>query len=180
MGVRTGSTVAATTLLICSGCGHSLADIAPKTTTAAHPQTAATSPVPPSIAAPYVPAGPQWRSLAAAFVRATCTYNAGSEEQLDFLARATPLTTESEAQRLKVSQRARLNWPAMRARHERTQMTFTGISQESGPVGVRLVVEFVRTTITDFTTVREFAEMSLDIAETVTGPRVTAAKGAGL
>jgi hypothetical protein len=175
MGVRTGSAVAATTLLICTACGNSLADLAP--TTGPEPVPAGTSG---QVEKPYSSPSPELKILAENYVRATCAYDSSKEDASDFIGRTGRLSTTKEAARLSTSPRARLNWQALRARHERTRITVTGVTQIANPSEVQLAVEFMRTTTTDFATVREFDRMTLTIVDTSNGPRVSEAQGGGL
>jgi len=133
--------VAATTLLICTACGNSLADLAP--TTGPEPVPAGTST---QVEKPYSSPSPELKILAEDFVRAACAYDSAKEARDHFLGRNGRLATSDESTRLTTSPRARLNWPALRARHERTRITVTGVTQIANPSEVQLAVEFMRTT----------------------------------
>lgn len=170
MGVR-AAVVAAVGLAILAGCG-------PKLDTGAEaPAESAGATAPSQTTAPYSPAPHELRSLAIRFVRTVCAYDARSETATGFITRAEPLATDAELDRLRTSPRARLNWNALRARKESTSVQVTGVS-EVGESQVK--VELIRTTRTDFATVRSFDRMTLEVANTRDGLKVADAQGAGL
>jgi hypothetical protein len=146
-------------------------------TAAEAPPQAGGTPYPAQTSAPYSPVPHELRSLAIRFVRTVCAHDASTETATGFITRAEPLATESEVNRLRTSPRARLNWSALRARDESSSVQVTGASQ----VGEgRVKVELIRTTRTDFATVRNFDRMTLEVANTVDGLRLADAHGAGL
>ena len=176
MDIRAGTFLAATSLLLCSACGPKFTPLLE----AGAPEPIASVSSTPS-ASPFSVAPTAVSAVAAHFVRTVCTYRATASAGTDFLRSATQVATPREAKRLASSQRARLNWRAMRVRRERASLRITGVTQlNMSSVATEVVVEFIRTTHTDFATVREFAHMSLGVVQTGAGPRIASAEGACL
>lgn len=163
MGIRLGL---AASLLATSGCAAQ---------PVAHQPEAAPEPEP----ATYANTSPPQRRIAAAFVRTVLEYDARIEGRREFLARAAPLLTSSELDRLARSERGNLNWPALKARHERAHVRVTGVSRLPGRDD-ELAVTTTVTTRSDLGTVRQFVLLYLRV-EPVDGQwLITDADGAGL
>ncbi|WP_460819400.1 hypothetical protein [Nocardioides korecus] len=124
----------------------------------------------------YALASMQQLRVSTEFVNGVCAYEAISEPKAAFLNRVAGLVTPSELTRLRRSDRAHLNWPALRARREQVRVRVNGVSQAGSADHV--VVELLRTTRTDFVTVRSFERLELHLAETADGPLVADAEGA--
>jgi len=174
MDLLSRSTIAVLPALLCLACGSDTDDrndsrpeisIAPRVTL---------EPI-------FAPAGHELRAAAGAFLRTTFVYDARSEGRLDFLADAEPLVTRAELHRLQGSARASLPWQVLAARGERTQLAINGISKTTPPTQtVRLHVWVTVTTLTNFATLHELASVTLTLARTDNGWKVTEAHGAGL
>ena len=177
MDVRAGTVLAAIPLLISSACGPHVAAV--RESNVSKPVATTTPSVPTD--SPYTVAPAGLASVATSFVRDVCSYRAAVESATDFVVRASEVATPAEVARLAASQRARLNWPALRMRRESASVAITGATQVGqSEATANVVVEFVRTTRTDFAVVSEFAQMSLGLVETSAGIRVSAAEGACL
>lgn len=162
MGVRLGF---AAVFLAVAGCG--IEPIAP-------PQSAA-EPAPTAYAGP----SPQQENLARSFTKAALEYDARQDTRRGFLSDVAPWTTDAEHQRLTRSERANLNWPALRARRERTSVHVTGVSRLPGRAH-ELAVTATITTRSTVGTIRQFVLIGLHLEESDGQTLVTHASGAGL
>lgn len=197
MGVRTRRIAVIGCVLACTGCGvvlrsHSQPTASPfAVSSSVGVSEASSSP------APYTAPGTDLRTLADRFVVATLAYDSWLEEPGDFLTRAADLATRREVQRLRNSERAQLNWPALVQRFERATVHVVGISQkqvtatptagtasdfalESATVTATLQLEVLRVTRSDLGTVRDFVAITLVAVRTPAGWRVDRASGGGL
>jgi hypothetical protein len=103
-------------------------------------------------------------ALATAFVRVVVEYDSTREGTLAFLARVRGLATPAELTRLGRSSRAKLRWPVLRARAERTALEVNGVSvQPDTGDGLRVVVEATLTTHTTFAAVTGFRRFTLTL-----------------
>lgn len=100
------------------------------------------------------------------FLRAVCAYNSRHQHPLDFLDRSAGLTTSAAQDRLAASPRAHLDWPALRAREERSRVRVDGVSLVAGSRTDQAVVfaTLSLTTITSFATVRAFETATVRLA----------------
>ena len=168
MGSRTTIPVAVLTLLIGTGCGH-LAGPSPtqQTPTVPAPSPTRSLTVPPTdtaAAPPYRTATREVTELAASFVLMVVAYDTTQEGKLVFLQRVRELATPAELGRLAHSPRARLPWPVLRARAERTDLEVTGVTVQPGPADhLRVIVETTLTTHTTFATVTGFRGFTLTL-----------------
>lgn len=175
MGSRLGTACAAFALLSCTACGGQ-ADAAPETgrkvsaTRTSHPE-------PPS---PYRDATGAMRKVALKFAEGVFEYESGRENRSDFQQRVAHLTTSKERTALLTSPRAQLPWRVLRARHERVQITISGVSVDTTRVSPTLVVAATRTTRTDFGGVTDFVELRVELHPSSTGWKVDNASGPGL
>ncbi|MCW2855550.1 MAG: hypothetical protein JWR52_1165 [Marmoricola sp.] len=170
----------------CAGCGtnRQVAATDPQPRTAENPSLEpATSAAP----VPYVDAPQQIAQLSDQFVRAALCYDSTSDSPTAFIRILRPVTAPAELGRLRHSARARLDWRALRTRHERTSIQVTGTSVASSPSVVPttlspvvVVVEAERITVTTFGTVRDFVEVTVDLDRDRGQWRVSSATGGGL
>ena len=178
MGVRIGHVAASAALALCASCGQHDESALPSPTQTGGMVVVVPELTPPTD--PFEPAPPQVDLLLSKFVRAACEYDATLEHPRDFLARLDSLVTSNEFRRLATSQRANLDWPSLRARHERVAVEITGISLLTihGP-HMSADVEAIRTTHTSFADVRDF--LHLEVWLVFSGSwRVDRATGGGL
>lgn len=162
MGVHLGF---ATVFLVVAGCG--IEPIAP-------PQPVA-EPAPTTYADP----SPEQENLARRFTKAALEYDARQDTRRAFVTHVAPWITEAEHQRLTQSERANLNWPALRARHERAAVRVTGVSRLPGRSN-ELAVTATITTRSTVGTVRQFVLIGLHLEERDGQTLVTHSSGAGL
>jgi hypothetical protein len=162
MDVRLGL---AATLLAVSGCG-----VEPATPPQPTAEPAATS---------YADPSPQQDRLARRFTTAALEYDARHHRRRAFLAMVAPWTTEDELRRLARSERANLNWSALRARHEHTDVHVTGVSRLPGRTD-DLAVTATITTRSTVGTVRQFVLVNLQVEEQDGRTLIIHASGAGL
>lgn len=173
MGARNAIAAAAGTLVLASGCGSSLASMVEDSTTPPPSPTRSAEPQ-------FADADPGLRTLAVTFVSGALGYDTRREGRQDFLVRVADISTQQELRRLRRSPRAEFNWAALKARHERTRIEVTGVTRVASEASTRLDVHLIRTTITDYATLRTFEQVTLEVVETHPGLRVAAASGAGL
>jgi hypothetical protein len=167
MGNRTTIPIAALAVLVAAGCGPVGDRSATEHTTAAP----APSLRPPTVKPTGTPAAPPFRAataevtaLATAFVRVVIEYDTIREGRLAFLAPVRGLATPAELIRLARSSRARLSWPALRARAEQTTLEVNGVSLQPGTGhGLRVIVEATLTTHTTFASVTGFRRFTLTL-----------------
>jgi len=100
---------------------------------------------------------------------------------IGFLMSAEILTTRAELDRLERSQRARLPWPAMQARSERSRITVIDVeAQPSGARAWSVVVSATRTIRTTSARSRSFVQVHLIVVRQRHRWLVDKARGAGL
>src|SRR5689334_6657407 len=101
------------TSAVCAGCGLHLqatSDNSTATPDASQSVVAGTTGTP----APFVDPQPELRRRGIEFVRSSLIYDASAIGRTAFLSRVRPLVTSDELIRLRQSERAQLNWSALR------------------------------------------------------------------
>lgn len=171
---RSRSTLALLPPLMCLACGaHSTATPQPTSDVSIAPTRI--------LEAYFAPPARELQLLATTFIKATCEYNAATEDHLAFLDDVALLVTPAELERLEDSSRARLPSTVLRDRSERTEVTIDGISKTTAPPpSERLIARITVTTHTSFATVQALELVTLTLVPTEAGWKVSYATGAGL
>lgn len=162
-----------------AGCGPQLQspDPSPKRASESSRSVASAPQVTPD---PFVEPQPDLRRRGIEFVRSALIYDASAHARSAFISRVRTLVTSDELGRLRQSERAQLNWPVLRERHERVTLKITGASADTSSLWPVLVVEGVRTTTTAFATVHDLIEVTVVFDAAGDDALIRSATGGGL